>query len=400
MQIYRNGLLYALSYALDCIEAELLSVKTDHGKWVAYISVLMGKEAGMTNLELLDLAACATLHDNALTQYILEERTNNGDVGKTHLENHCTLGEKNIKKFPFHTDVAGTILYHHENADGSGYFGKKGVDTPFMAQLIHLADVLDINVHFQNISSKKYQQALQFMEKKRDRFFSTEIIDLFLKAFPEEKYLSMQEESIDVLLNSEIPEQPEDISFENIKKMMDLFGKIVDYKSPFTRNHSEQIANKVWIMSDFYHYDEIQKERLYIAGALHDIGKMAVNNDVLEKTDKLSDQEFEKMKNHAWYTHFILSKIKGFEDITRYASNHHEKLNGKGYPFGLTADKLDKKDRLLACVDIYQALSEDRPYKPGMPHKKCMEIMYKMVESGFIDAEITADIDHIFSTEA
>lgn len=400
MQIYRNGLLYALSYALDCIETELLNVKTDHGKWVAYMSVLMGKEMGMSNFELLDLAACATLHDNALTQYILEERLGKGHPGKTHLENHCSLGEKNLKDFPFHTNMSGTILYHHENADGSGYFGKKVDETPVTAQLIHLADALDVKMHLQDISAQKYQKALDYLQDKEGILFSSQVVTCFCKAFPLERYLSVKDSSIDTMLEMEIPEQAEEINFEDIKKMMDLFGKIVDYKSPFTRNHSEQIARKTWIMADFYHYSQTQKERLYIAGALHDIGKMAVNNDVLEKPDKLSEQEFAKMKNHAWYTHYILSKIKGFEDITKWASNHHEKLNGKGYPFGLNASELDQKDRLLACIDIYQALSEDRPYKPGMTHKKCMEIMNNMVESGFIDAQITADINQVFATNA
>ena len=74
MKIDLNGMLYALSYALDCVEGELTGIKPGHGKWVAYFCVRMGKEYGMTQEQLFDLAACAVLHDNALTQYLSEER--------------------------------------------------------------------------------------------------------------------------------------------------------------------------------------------------------------------------------------------------------------------------------------------------------------------------------------
>lgn len=129
---------------------------------------------------------------------------------------------------------------------------------------------------------------------------------------------------------------------------------------------------------------------------MHDIGKMAIHNDVLEKPDKLTEKEFVYVQTHAWYTYVILSKIKGFEDITKWASHHHEKLNGKGYPFGLSAEKLDEKERLVTCIDIYQALSEDRPYKPGMPHEKCIAIMRDMADNGFIDRRITEDVAEAF----
>ena len=77
---------------------------------------------------------------------------------------------------------------------------------------------------------------------------------------------------------------------------------------------------------------------------------------------------------------------------------HHEKLNGSGYPFGRQADSLSPEARLLACVDIYQALSEIRPYKEGFSHRKAMEIMYGMAAQGFIDLEITQAVDACFGT--
>ena len=166
----------------------------------------------------------------------------------------------------------------------------------------------------------------------------------------------------------------------------------------FTRLHSEQLAQKLVKMAEYYGYSREKTERLYVAGILHDIGKMAIGNDILEKPAKLNEEEFVQMKNHAWYTYVILSQIEGFEDITQWASRHHEKLNGKGYPFGLTAEQLSKEDRLIGCIDIYQALSEDRPYKNGMSHDTCMSIMRNMVREGYIDADITEDVAKVMQS--
>lgn len=134
------GLIGACSYALDCVEAELVHVTNKHAKRVAYMSVCTAMQMGITDRKLQDLAVCALLHDNALTQYIQEEFHN--DISHVdsikelpHAGAHCVMGEQNIKDIPFYTDVKNVILYHHENADGSGPFGKNGTRFRFLHEL-------------------------------------------------------------------------------------------------------------------------------------------------------------------------------------------------------------------------------------------------------------------------
>ena len=86
------------------------------------------------------------------------------------------------------------------------------------------------------------------------------------------------------------------------------------------------------------------------------------------------------------------------EEIQSWAALHHEKLNGKGYPFQMTGKDLNKQERLLCCIDIYQALTESRPYKDGFNHAKTMDIMNSMVAKGEIDKDITHDLDVCFGT--
>ena len=115
MELDVLGLLAACSYALDCVETELVHVTSRHAKRVAYMSVCLAEQFGIYGKDLQDLAVYALLHDNALTQYIQEElHSNIADIrDMPRIGIHCSLGEENIQGLPFHTDVKNVILYHH-----------------------------------------------------------------------------------------------------------------------------------------------------------------------------------------------------------------------------------------------------------------------------------------------
>ena len=202
----------------------------------------------------------------------------------------------------------------------------------------------------------------------------------------------MQDKGLLSCLHEEFQEEVLDYSYEEVHNLAGFFAKIVDYKSEFTQEHSRGIAEKAEIMAHYYGFDDEKIIRFYFAGAMHDIGKLVVVNDILEKPGKLTVDEFAEMKNHAAATRYILSQIKEIPDIVNWASNHHEKLNGKGYPQGLTSEEIGFEERVMACLDIYQALTEKRPYKDGMSHEKSISIMMDMVDKGELDEKIVQDI--------
>jgi HD-GYP domain-containing protein (c-di-GMP phosphodiesterase class II) len=149
-------------------------------------------------------------------------------------------------------------------------------------------------------------------------------------------------------------------------------------------------------MGEYYGCGDEECTKLYLAGALHDIGKLAISNKILEKPGRLTNEEYEVMKEHALYTWKILNEIDGLDEIVNWASFHHEKLNGRGYPFGKKDFELNRNERLLCCIDIYQALTEARPYKPGRSHEDTMVIMRDMAINGEIDSDITEDINKCY----
>src|SRR5690606_24057309 len=110
-----------------------------------------------------------------------------------------------------------------------------------------------------------------------------------------------------------------------------------------------------------------------------------------------SESEFQVIKSHPYYTKLILKQIEGIEDIAEWAGNHHERLNGKGYPEKLTEAQITREDQIIAIVDIYQALTEDRPYRKGYDCSTAIGIMKDMVDRGEISREMLNDFKHYIS---
>lgn len=405
MEIDIIGLLSAFSFALDCVEAELIHVTSNHGKRVAYMSVCMAEKMGVSDDALRDLAACALLHDNALTQYINEEfysdisnidtlKVSSDDITPRQLGMHCIYGEKNLEKYPFKTGVKDVILYHHEEADGSGPFEKKWTEVPLFARIIHFSDMFDAFCKAQKFDEDVFNKAVHFIEKNKDKRFDSEVTKMFFDAFDKEEFSRLGDEHIEEYFWEKVPCEKSFYSFNVLKDLADLFAKIIDYKSEFTSRHSLGVARTASKISEIMGYDKVICDKMYLAGTLHDVGKIAIGNEILEKPARLTDEEFAKMKNHAGYTYMILSKVDGFEEIRDIAAFHHERLDGSGYPFGKRADELTTLQRIMACADIYQALTEKRPYKDGMDHDKACEILKDMADKNWIDKNITEVICH------
>ena len=407
MKLDLTDLIYALSFALDKVEFELVGIETGHGRRVACLCLYMAEQAGISGEELRDYVGCCVLHDNALTEFIHEELSSHniseelktklsGNISVDYItrdSTHGKIGERNIRLVPFRTNIENIILYHHENADGSGILGKTAADTNLKTQILHLADEVDINYKMSAMTESEFIRITEWVQSQSGKMFSEDAVKLFLDAVTYDKILYVKNRGAFDSLKRGMRTVTDEYSDEEIHNFANMFARIIDYKSEFTQSHSINVANKVEQMAKYYGFDNEKTTRIYLAGALHDIGKLIVSNDILEKPGKLTDDEFAAMMDHASATRYILRNVKGMPDVVRWASNHHEKLNGKGYPRNLTADQLGLEERLLACVDIYQALTETRPYKDGLPHEKAIAIMNDMVDKGEIDKDIVHDMD-------
>lgn len=398
MNLNFYDMILVISYALDCIENEQLGIKSNHSKRIAYLTAIMADEIGFKDYEKLDLMGYALLHDNAVEEYISEEFNENQDnVINVDKGSHCIIGEKNIEFVPFHNKIKNIILYHHENADGSGIFGKRAEETHIYSQLIHLADNVDLLYNLEDRDINRWDEVFKFLDNSRGTLFTDYCVDIFKKAMTKERMQEILHTDLNKLLKKEMPKIYKEYTFEEIENFCKMIAKVIDYKSKQTSSHSIGVAEKAAEMGKYYKFEEEKILKLYFAGALHDIGKLVVDRKVLEKKSKLTENEFEHIQRHAYYTYLFLSEIEGIDDIVKWASHHHEKLNGNGYPFGLTGEQLSFEERLMACIDIYQALTEKRSYKEGMPHDKVIDIMRDIAKKDFIDRQIVEDINERFT---
>jgi HD-GYP domain-containing protein (c-di-GMP phosphodiesterase class II) len=403
IEIYRNDLIYSISYALDFVEHDLVMIAPHHSRRVALLSAILGRTMGYDTEQLLNLAVCGALHDNALTEYQQIRAAEGKAATPEHFSDdlglHCTIGEKNISRLSFYPQVQGAILFHHENADGSGPFGKTAGQTPVFSRLIHIADTVDAQFDLSSMTEEKFERVQNFVRANTGILYDREVAGAFVRSFSSPERMALDADTLDRRLRSEIPEVKAAYAPEDMIRLADFFAKIIDYKSRFTFRHSRGVAQKAAQMARYYGWDENTQAQLYLAGALHDVGKLMVRSEVLEKPGQLTSAELAEVREHAYGSYQVLHGIRGLEEVSCWAYDHHEKLNGKGYPFGKIAAELGEKQRLVACLDIYQALREDRPYRAGMQHARAMRILQDMALDGQIDSGIAADIDRCFGAE-
>ncbi|MEO5341032.1 MAG: HD domain-containing protein [Magnetococcus sp. MYC-9] len=400
MEFSLNHYLLGLSLALDCMESELLGVATGHGKRVAYVSLRMAQTMGLSEAEVFDIVAFALLHDNGLSEESLTSKRPANDrlLMVEDLPAHCTIGERNVGLFPFQSGATNIVKWHHERWDGGGFFGLTGAEIPAMAQIIGLADYTDLKLRLGDPDPENRARTLAFLAERTGGCFSPELVDRFREVSATTAFwLDLQDFHIAAALQRNMPAITLEADWERVLEISRVFSHIIDSKSRFTHAHSSGLMEKTTFMADFYGVEPDLRVRLRIAASLHDVGKLSIPNTILDKPGPLTDAERRRVMEHTYYTRVCLEPIPGFEQITEWAANHHETLIGKGYPLGIGADRLDRWCRLLSVLDIYQALTEERPYRRGLSHTQTMEILRPMVAKGLLDPQPVQDVERAFA---
>ena len=394
-----NEFLEAVSNVLDVIETDIFGVPTNHSKRLACVTNRLACTLSFSTDMQYDLAALSILHDNGASLKILHDNLLGDAKAKQNIvessKEHCRIGEHNISSFPFLTSPKNVILYHHEKFDGSGFFGLKGREIPLMSQLINFADTLDLKYDLRNVykNDGHHEGITVFIKEHAGTDFAPDLTDIALQTICENEFwVGLSDEKIDEVLKLTIPSHKREMGYKEIHDITKIFSHIIDAKSKFTMMHSSELTKLIGRMAEFYNIKGDEFWKLMIASDLHDLGKLGISNSILDKPGPLTDEEFNKIKEHPVTAKQNLEKVQGFSEISEWAYNHHEKLNGTGYPRGLYAEKLDFNSRLLGCLDIYQALSELRPYRKALTHDESIKIMTSMVEDGLIDPGITEDI--------
>ena len=390
LNISRHSLIFGLSYALDIMGRNNLS----HSKSTAYLAVMLAREIGISEEETLNIYYAALLHDIGLSdEYTL------GHADIKNMKRHCFIGERMLKKLPLPEIIPNYIRCHHEYFNGSGAFELAGEDIPQGSQVIGLAsDFDDAFGKTEGYDRYLILKVYDWLDGKKT-LFSEDIVKAFSRLINREYYLLdyFNHETKYTLSNKIFVNDDVYYSGEDIVIFARCFADIIDQRSPFTFRHSTGIAELALKAVAHLGYDECTQNKMYVAGLLHDIGKLHVSTEILHKKGSLSLAERFEINKHTYFTRKILEQIQGLEGIVDIAANHHERLDGAGYPYHLESNQLSELERVMAVCDVYQALREERPYRESLPPEKAWAIIDEMTARKHLDQSLVEKIKLAFS---
>lgn len=371
----------SLSDAMDLADPSL----NQHQQRTAHATWEMGKAAGLTSERLGQLFIAALLHDiGALS---LEEKITLRNFEIENVEIHCIRGEILLGSVPWLKTPSKIIRFHHKE------WGQwhESIENPlvFDSQLLHLADYVERQINRKQYILHQHEDIISKIRALSGSVFHPRVVDLFLAVSNREEFwLDLVSPRLYSILLNEGPLRKVEIGFSDLSLISKLFRNIIDFKSRFTSTHSSGVAAAASMISQIFGLTDTEIGLMEVAGNLHDIGKLAIPNSILDKPGKLTKKEMAIMKSHTYYTYFVINTIGGLQQIVEWAAYHHEKLDGSGYPFHCMEDELSTGARILMVADIFTALTEDRPYRKGMSGTEILKIMKQSSDRRLLDSRI------------
>jgi HD-GYP domain-containing protein (c-di-GMP phosphodiesterase class II) len=233
---------------------------------------------------------------------------------------------------------------------------------------------------------------------RRDSLFAPDLLDAFLAVSRADAFwLALEPRHLHNLLGERLQgRHRRRVGFPELRQIARLFASVVDAKSPFTAAHSLGVARLARLLGELDGQDAATCDRLELAGLLHDLGKLQVPDDILDKPGPLGAAERSLMHRHSFETYQILRYIPGLEEVAAWAAYHHETLDGGGYPYNLDSRGLPRPARLIAVADIFQAMAQNRPYRGSVAPGEILELLRHRAREGKLDAGAVALVgDHL-----
>jgi putative two-component system response regulator len=167
-------------------------------------------------------------------------------------------------------------------------------------------------------------------------------------------------------------------------------ARTVEAKSPYTLGHSERVAQYSVRLAEALGMDDRQLEMMRKGALLHDIGKISIPDEILNKPGALTAEEYNIVKGHAATGAHIVEPLHSVRDAVPLIRWHHERLDGRGYPDGIAGDSIPLQVRILSVADIYDSLSSDRPYRAPIPHELCLDMLRDNARGGGLDLRLVS----------
>ncbi|SMC62406.1 HD domain-containing protein [Rhizobium sp. RU36D] len=297
---------------------------------------------------------------------------NGGEIATDLIRTRCQRGAEIATQMRFSPDVAQGILDLDEHFDGGGLpAGIRGQEIHIFARIALLAQVADVFFMAAGPEASRVE-----VRKRAGGWFDPELTAAFERIATPTFFAELGSDKLEAYVLAREPGQQVIMADDDyLDDIAAGFARVIDAKSPYTSGHSDRVALFTDMIAEEMGMDAAARRSLKRGALLHDIGKLGVSNSVLDKPGKLEDAEWEAMKRHAEFSEHILSRISAFACLARIGGAHHERLDGKGYPRGLTAKDISMDIRIVSTADVFDALTADRPYRAAMPVSKALAIL-------------------------
>jgi putative nucleotidyltransferase with HDIG domain len=386
LEIDLGQAIYALTDALDLVGVD----EVGHGKRVGFMAMACAEALGYQGDALRKLFHAALLHDCGVSssrvhRHLVEE------MEWDNADEHCRIGYERLNTFAPLAMLAPVIRYHHRHWDTLAGEDLSEEDALF-SNLIFLVDRVDAltSSHYGKDLLMACQAIRERIAGYRGTMFAPELVDAFMQVSAAEAFwLSLEPPHLErFLFNMEREQLPLLIDFEELKQLARIFAQIVDAKSHFTVEHSDGVASLARYLAEKMGLPEARCEMIEVAGLLHDLGKLRVPDEILDKPAPMSEAERAIMLRHSFESYQILRRIHGLEEVALWAAYHHEMPVGKGYPFHASAAQIGPEARIIAVADVFQALAQDRPYRKGLPYPRIVEMLQELAGEGHLDSQV------------
>ena len=383
MRIKLYDLMLSLSSAMDLIAPDLFN----HHQQVAYLSYYLGREMGLNAEESLNLLLAGIVHD--IGSLSLKERLFMVRDEMEEINSHAFRGAALLEKYPPFAPLAEIIRYHHlpwNHGEGEMYEGKT---VPLSSHILHLADRICVLFTGSKHTLLQLPEVLdKINEDNGARFLPAASAAAMQLSVKEHIWLELNDRDPLRFMRKDAALFALEVDLHQVLQISEIFSHVIDFRSRFTATHSAGVAHTARLLGELSGMSSSECDMLLIAGYLHDLGKITIDNEILEKPGQLNAKEYRIIRAHTFYTYRLLSAVPGFESIAEWAAFHHEKLNGNGYPFHLEEKALPYGARIMAVADIFTAITEKRPYREGMAREQAVSALTTMVDNGTISREI------------
>jgi HD-GYP domain-containing protein (c-di-GMP phosphodiesterase class II) len=311
------------------------------------------------------------------------------EIARDLVATRCQRGAEIAGLLRFPQGVADGIYSLDEHFNGNGKpHGLAGEAIPVYARIALLAQVIDV---FHTEGGR--EAALAEARTRAGRWFDPRLVAAFVQVAQSRAFWEgLESPGIDRLVADLEPagRGPEHVLDDDyLDDIAAAFGQVVDAKSPYTSGHSGRVALYTDMIAEALDLSAQRRRWLNRGALLHDVGKLGVSNSVLDKAGALDRAEWDAVKLHAAYTETILGRITPFRELAAIAGAHHERLDGTGYPRGLSGDAIRIETRIITTADVFDAITAARPYRGAIPIPQALEMMAKTVGTA-LDADCFA----------